>query len=207
MNNISVKLLLPVLAVLLGSCIRDHIQDCPPLRVTLTVKDKNYFNIDDAVKLGLAERKDENLPFREYVQTLYYRVTDKEGRIVAEQKTMPVTNDAMTEEIVLPVSLPFLATIALFVAVGQWNSWLDSAYYVRDANLRTLSYMMMTTINQSTASSANSISAGQISSSNTTTSFTIQATAMVISMVPIIIVYPFLQKYFVQGMMLGAVKE
>lgn len=109
--------------------------------------------------------------------------------------------------IILPVSLPFLATIALFVAVGQWNSWLDSAYYVRDENLRTLSYLMMTTINQTTASSANSISAGQISSSNTTTSFTIQATAMVISMVPIIIVYPFLQKYFVQGMMLGAVKE
>lgn len=109
--------------------------------------------------------------------------------------------------IILPVSLPFLATIALFVAVGQWNSWLDSAYYVRDADLRTLSYMMMTTINQSVASSANAASAGQMSSANTATSFTIQATAMVISMVPIIVVYPFLQKYFVQGMMLGAVKE
>lgn len=106
-KQFSVKLLLPVLVLLLGSCIRDHIQDCPPLQVTLTVKDKNYFNIDDAVKLGLAERKDENLPFREYVQTLYYRVTDEAGRIVAEQKTMPVTNDAMTEEIVLPVSLPY----------------------------------------------------------------------------------------------------
>lgn len=106
-KHISAKLLLPLLVLLLGGCIRDHIQDCPPLQITLTVKDKNYFNIDDAVKLGLAERKDENLPFREYVQTLYYRVTDKEGRMIAEQKTTPVTNDALTEEIVLPVSLPY----------------------------------------------------------------------------------------------------
>lgn len=109
--------------------------------------------------------------------------------------------------IVLPVSLPFIATLALFVAVGQWNSWLDSAYYVRNPDLHTLSYKMMTTINKAMATSNNTVSAGQISSANTTTPFTIQATAMVISMLPIIAVYPFLQKYFVQGMMLGAVKE
>lgn len=109
--------------------------------------------------------------------------------------------------IVLPTSLPFLATLALFSAVGHWNSWLDSAYYVRDPQLQTLAYKTMTTLNQALASSADAATAGQISQANTSTNFTVQATAMVISMVPILCVYPFLQKYFVQGMMLGAVKE
>lgn len=109
--------------------------------------------------------------------------------------------------IVFPVSKPFLATLALFTAVGQWNSWLDSAYYVRDNNLRTLSYKMMTIINQTISNAANSDAAGQISQANTATSFTVQATAMAVSMLPILCVYPFLQKYFVQGMMIGAVKE
>ena len=110
-------------------------------------------------------------------------------------------------KIVLPVSKPFLATLALFSAVGQWNSWLDSAYYVRDNNLRTLSYKMMTTINQTLATTANTDAAGQMSQANTATTFTVQATAMVVSMLPIMCVYPFLQKYFVQGMMIGAVNE
>ena len=108
--------------------------------------------------------------------------------------------------VVLPVSKPFLATLALFSAVGQWNSWLDSAYYVRDAKLHTLAYKMMTVINQNIAT-ANTEAAGQLSQANTQTSFTVQATAMAVSMLPIMYVYPFLQKYFVQGMMIGAVKE
>lgn len=109
-------------------------------------------------------------------------------------------------KVVLPVSRPFLATLALFSAVGQWNSWLDSAYYVRDARLHTMAFKMMTVINQNLAT-ANTEAAGQLSQANTATSFTVQATAMAVSMLPIMCVYPFLQKYFVQGMMIGAVKE
>ena len=109
-------------------------------------------------------------------------------------------------KVVLPVSKPFLATLALFSAVGQWNSWLDSAYYVRDANLHTMAFKMMTVINQNLAT-ANTEAAGQLSQANTATSFTVQATAMAVSRLPIMCVYPFLQKYFVQGMMIGAVKE
>ena len=104
-------------------------------------------------------------------------------------------------------TLSVLATLALFSAVGHWNSWLDSAYYVRDPKLHTLAFKTMTTLNQALASSKDAATAGQISQANVTTNFTIQATAMVISLVPILCVYPFLQKYFVQGMMLGAVKE
>ncbi|MNI90583.1 hypothetical protein D3C73_1481220 [compost metagenome] len=94
--------------------------------------------------------------------------------------------------------------MALFMGVGQWNSWLDSAYFVQSENLRTLAFRMMEVINKSNSpmdaiAAANSSSAG-------VTSFSLQVTAMVVSIVPIICVYPFLQKYFVHGIMLGSVK-
>lgn len=94
-------------AVVLSSCVRDSLPDCPPLQVTLNVKDKNYFNADDAVKLGLLERKAEDLPFRDYVHTLYYIVHDAQGNVVAEQKNTLVDNDAQTQTITLPVDLPY----------------------------------------------------------------------------------------------------
>jgi putative aldouronate transport system permease protein len=109
--------------------------------------------------------------------------------------------------IVLPVSVPLLATMGLFQAVNQWNSWLDSAYYVRSKELFTMAYKMMVTINKTIASSAVGDAGGQMSESMSTTNFSVQATAMVISMLPIMCAYPFVQKYFVQGMMLGSVKE
>lgn len=107
-RGIKILYVLPVAVCLLwSSCIRDSIPPCPPLQVTLTVKDKNYFNIDDAVKLGLMERKAENLPFRDYVSTLYYIVHDAEGKVVAEQKNTLVDNDNQTQLITLPESLPY----------------------------------------------------------------------------------------------------
>lgn len=107
-KGIKILYVLPVTVCLLwSSCIRDSIPPCPPLQVTLTVKDKNYFNIDDAVKLGLMERKAENLPFRDYVSTLYYIVHDAEGKVVAEQKNTLVDNDDQTQLITLPESLPY----------------------------------------------------------------------------------------------------
>lgn len=107
-KGIKILYVLPVAVCLLwSSCIRDSIPPCPPLQVTLTVKDKNYFNIDDAVKLGLMERKAENLPFRDYVSTLYYIVHDAEGKVVAEQKNTLVDNDDQTQLITLPESLPY----------------------------------------------------------------------------------------------------
>ncbi|GBF73484.1 ABC transporter permease [Paenibacillus sp. 598K] len=106
--------------------------------------------------------------------------------------------------IILPVSTPLLATMALFLGVGQWNAWLDSAYFVQSEGLRTLTYRMMEVINKSNSpmdaiAAANSSSAG-------VTSYSLQVTAMVVSIAPIVCVYPFLQKYFVQGIMLGSVK-
>lgn len=107
-------------------------------------------------------------------------------------------------KILLPVSMPLLATMCLFIGSGQWNAWLDSAYFVQNESLRTLTYRMMQVINQTmTPSSEAQIAAASRSS---VTPFSIQATAMVVSIIPILGVYPFLQKYFVSGMMLGSVK-
>ncbi|MDR2932079.1 MAG: carbohydrate ABC transporter permease [Oscillospiraceae bacterium] len=106
--------------------------------------------------------------------------------------------------IVLPVSVPFLATLALFAAVGQWNAWLDSAYYVNADHLRTLAYRMMSEINRAAGAASNQNVDTLVTSP---TVMTTMATAMCVSMLPIICVYPFLQRYFVQGIMIGSVKE
>ncbi|QYR24245.1 carbohydrate ABC transporter permease [Paenibacillus sp. sptzw28] len=105
--------------------------------------------------------------------------------------------------IVLPVSLPLLATMSLFLGVGQWNSWLDSAYFVQEDWLRTLTFRMIEIINKSNIP-REALGAGATTSG--VTNYSLQVTSMVVSVAPIVCVYPFLQKYFVQGIMLGSVK-
>ncbi len=105
--------------------------------------------------------------------------------------------------IIMPISKPFMATMALFVGVGHWNNWYDSTFFVKTKTLRTLPYLVMEIVNQFQTGTNNPNAAAQIR----TTSLSIQMAAMVISVAPIIFIYPFLQKYFVTGMMVGAVKE
>lgn len=106
-------------------------------------------------------------------------------------------------KIILPISKPFVATCILFVGVGHWNNWYDTAFFVREKNLATLSFLMMQVINstQVTATSA------QHGINTSTTTISIQAAAMMVATLPIICIYPFLQKYFVTGMIVGSVKE
>lgn len=100
-------LLCALLLAFSGGCIRETLPECPPLQITLTVKGRNYFNIDDAVKLGMMERVADDFPFRRYVHSLYYVVYDEAGRIVAEQRNIRIRNDDATQPIVLPASLPY----------------------------------------------------------------------------------------------------
>ncbi|MNB87975.1 L-arabinose transport system permease protein AraQ [compost metagenome] len=114
--------------------------------------------------------------------------------------------------IILPLSLPVIATVALFVAVGQWNSWLDTFLYNSSKpNLSTLQYELMKKLqsaNMSIGSSAESAFASSKNvQANIITPASIRAAITVIATVPIIVVYPFLQKYFVTGLTLGGVKE
>ena len=105
--------------------------------------------------------------------------------------------------IVLPLSKPFIATLALFSCVGQWNSWIDSVYYISNKALRPMAYQMVTLLNRTQGSNATN----DIGTAITMTTLTSQATAVVITIAPILLLYPFLQKYFVQGMMVGSIKE
>ncbi len=90
-----------------GGCIRVKLPECPPLVVKLAVDDRNYFNIDAAVSLGLMERLPDSLPFRHYIHSIYYIVVDGEGNVVAEQHNRAIDNDLPEQSVVMPVSLPY----------------------------------------------------------------------------------------------------
>ncbi|MDR1836278.1 MAG: carbohydrate ABC transporter permease [Treponema sp.] len=111
-------------------------------------------------------------------------------------------------KIILPLCKPVLATIALFIAVGQWNSWFDTYLYARSRpELSTLQFELMKILDsaQSVGSATDIYSEGLRSAKRNPEAIKMAIT--VIATVPILIVYPFLQKYFVSGITLGAVKE
>jgi putative aldouronate transport system permease protein len=117
--------------------------------------------------------------------------------------------------IVLPLCLPVLATIGLFVAVGAWNSWFDTMIYNSGrVELHTLQYKLMEYLqsSQSTGRSAGDAGAMALAAqagagSSMVTPMSIRAAITVIAAVPILFIYPFLQRYFVVGLNVGGVKE
>ena len=112
-------------------------------------------------------------------------------------------------QIIFPLCKPVLATVALFVAVGSWNSWFDTYLYVgQKKDLYSLQYLlkMKLATTQASANAAKS-TAEAMSTLGQTTPITIRCAITVIASVPILVVYPFLQKYFVTGIALGSVKE
>jgi putative aldouronate transport system permease protein len=113
--------------------------------------------------------------------------------------------------IVLPLSMPVLATVTLFVAVHQWNEWFDVYLYNPNfAHLSTLQYELMKLLQNTGAAqssqSATSAFAQSASGATSITPVSVRATMTIIASVPIILVYPFLQKYFIKGLTLGGVK-
>jgi putative aldouronate transport system permease protein len=108
--------------------------------------------------------------------------------------------------IILPVSKPLLATIAIFTAVGHWNAWFDAAFFVQDKNLHTLGYQLMVVVNRSSSNMSAHIAA-EVAGISQTTSMSVQVAAMLVATLPILVVYPFFQRYFISGLTLGAVKS
>ena len=109
-------------------------------------------------------------------------------------------------KIISPLCKPVYATVALFSAVGQWNSWFDAMLYNRmSEKYTTLQYELMKLLssvtNQGTSAEAMKNAAGAV------TPTSVRAAATILTMLPIVCLYPFLQKYFVQGLTLGSVKE
>ena len=113
-------------------------------------------------------------------------------------------------QIIFPLCMPVLATVALFVAVGSWNQWFDTQLYCGSKkNLHTLQYLlkMKLATSMNTTNMANtSVDALASAGANKSTPVTVRCAITVVSALPILIVYPFLQRYFVTGMVLGGVK-
>ncbi|WP_035315713.1 carbohydrate ABC transporter permease [Kineothrix alysoides] len=108
--------------------------------------------------------------------------------------------------IISPLCKPVYATVALFVAVGQWNSWFDAMIYNRmRSDLTTLQYELMKLLSSVTNQGGSVENLKNAAGAVTPTS--VRAAATIITILPIIMLYPFLQKYFVTGMTLGGVKE
>ena len=109
--------------------------------------------------------------------------------------------------IVLPMSLPILATIAVYSSVAQWNSWLDNHIYTAlNDNLTTLQYMLCNYLNQAERLSQLLAEGRNLNSDQLLTPKGVRMTVTMITVIPVLCIYPFLQRYFVKGIMIGAVK-
>ena len=109
-------------------------------------------------------------------------------------------------KIISPLCKPVYATVALFVAVGQWNSWFDAMLYNRmSSQYTTLQYELMKLLS-SVTNQGNSVEAMK-NAAGTVTPTSVRAAATILTMLPIICLYPFLQRYFVTGLTIGGVKE
>jgi putative aldouronate transport system permease protein len=104
--------------------------------------------------------------------------------------------------VVLPLSKPILATLALFYAVLQWNSYFDAVLYINDPNMQPLQVVLRTILTSGTVTDFT-----DINQANTAPLQSLQMAAVVVTTIPILLVYPFLQRYFTSGVLLGSVKD
>ncbi len=108
--------------------------------------------------------------------------------------------------IVLPLCKPVMATVALFIAVGQWNSWFDAMLYnINRPDLTTLQYELMKLL--SSVSQLQGSASLMKHAATQVTPVSIRSATAIFTALPIVCLYPFLQRYFISGMMIGGVKE
>ena len=110
--------------------------------------------------------------------------------------------------IVIPLSVPVLAAVTVFTAVGQWNSWTDNMYMVRDQNLQTLQYVLLKMLKESDAlmKAFTQDQNYELLKNYAPSPMSMRMAITVVSVLPIFLVYPFVQRFFVKGIMIGAVK-
>jgi putative aldouronate transport system permease protein len=109
--------------------------------------------------------------------------------------------------VIFPLCMPIVATVAIFASVGQWNTWIDNYFLVHDTNLKTLQLTLYEFL--SSASSFTNMDPSSITKNAQDIKMTPESIKMSITMIvtfPILLVYPLMQRYFVKGIMLGAIK-
>lgn len=112
-------------------------------------------------------------------------------------------------KIISPLCKPVYATVALFIAVGQWNSWFDAMLYNRMSDqYTTLQYELMKLLSSVTNQGASAeVMKNAAAATGAVTPTSVRAAATILTMLPIVCLYPFLQRYFVAGLTIGGVKE
>ncbi|MBP1990106.1 carbohydrate ABC transporter permease [Paenibacillus eucommiae] len=111
---------------------------------------------------------------------------------------------AILLRIVIPLSMPTIATIGLFYAVGHWNAWFDAAIYINDIHLRPLQLFLRQIVLSLTSEELQRQTV--VSMSDRPTAQSLKSAAIIVTTVPILCVYPFLQKHFVKGVLTGSIK-
>ncbi len=124
---------------------------------------------------------------------------------LAESAYMDGANDfQILAKIILPVSVPGIATISLFYALGYWNQWFNAMLYIEDANLFPLQYLLMRMLRNVEAmremARTTGVSMGEIPTNS------LRMATTVVAIGPIVLLYPYVQKFFTSGLTVGAIK-
>lgn len=108
-------------------------------------------------------------------------------------------------QIIVPLSMPIIAVIALWQGVWQWNAWLDAMLYVNDVDLHPLMMLLQRIVEQNEIPTEN-VDAFMGGAGRVYSPRSMQMAMLIVATVPIVVIYPFFQRYFVKGVMIGAVK-
>ena len=116
-------------------------------------------------------------------------------------------------QIIFPISTPIVATICLYIGVFHWNSWFDATMYINDQKLKPMQNILMSVVNEArfaeqiaATSSGASVDLGAIGRGKEANVRSITMATMIITILPIVMVYPFIQRYFIKGIMIGSIK-
>ncbi len=117
-------------------------------------------------------------------------------------------------KIFMPISTPIIATIALYIGVYHWNDWFTPAIYINSEDLKPMQSVLLTIIQEASfaeqlaaaSGGGTTVNVGDIAQGRNTNVRSITMTTMIVTIIPIVAVYPFLQRYFIKGIMVGSVK-
>jgi putative aldouronate transport system permease protein len=127
---------------------------------------------------------------------------------VEESARIEGANDfTVMVRIVFPISKPLIATLLLFYAVQRWNEWWYALIFINDQKLQPLQYIIRQLLTQISSVVNNSVGSGLMDSLRNQSGDAMKMAAIVLSTIPILVIYPFMTKYFNQGVLLGSIKE
>lgn len=142
--------------------------------------------------------------FHVLILTAFFR--EISNSVVESAKMDGASDYRVFFQIIAPLSTPVFAAVGLFAAVNHWNAFFDAMMYVSERSLYTLQVILMEIIRTKESAAARVAETDLDIDGSAATATTVQLATMIVAVGPILLVYPFLQKYFVKGIMIGSVK-